>query len=168
MKRFLVFALVITIVLASGVVAFAGTSTTSPTSGIISESTVSVDDNDPKTWENIQNGGIPEVSVDKASDYVQSKGYDIVRFLQKVIQPLAVVIFIVCAILTLIGALGNSQLTGKGIWGMIIAAIMYIAIIYSPEILSFIVNWAGSTNNAVTVPTASATVSATTSTIIVS
>lgn len=85
--------------------------------------------------------GIPTVTISQAQNWASSKGNDIVKFLQTAAQPISISIFIICAILALIGALGNGRLVGTGIWGMVISVIVYAFIIYSKDFLTFIISW---------------------------
>lgn len=84
---------------------------------------------------------IPDVSVDEASSWVERKGFEVVGFLQKFIQPFAIIIFIGCAILTLLGAFGNGRLVSRGLLGMLIALVMYVVVLYSPEIMDIFLGW---------------------------
>lgn len=94
--------------------------------------------------ERIRNAGLPNVHVEQASQFVEEKGFDIISFLQRFVQPFAIIIFIFCALLSLIGAFGNASWVGKGIVGMAIAIIMYAVVLYAPELLDFFASWVSS------------------------
>ena len=83
----------------------------------------------------------PEVTIDDASAWVDRKGFELIGFLQKFAQPFAIVMFIFCAFLTLLGAFGNGHLVGKGILGMSITLIVYALILYAPEIHDIFLGW---------------------------
>lgn len=85
--------------------------------------------------------GIPDVGVEEVSSWTERKGFEIIGLLQKFVQPFSIIIFIGCAILTLIGAFGNGQLVSRGIMGMVIALIMYAVVLYAPEIMDVFLNW---------------------------
>ena len=89
----------------------------------------------------ISNAGLANVTIDEASGWAERKGFEVVGFLQTFVQPFAVVIFIVCAMMALVGAFGNSSLVGKGIVGMMIAVVMYAVVLYAPELMEFFMNW---------------------------
>lgn len=88
--------------------------------------------------------GIPEVDVDDVTEWADRKGHQIITMLQRFAQPLTIIIFIGCAIITLIGAFGDSRMISKGIYGMAISLIVYAVILNSQRImdvfLSFMIN----------------------------
>lgn len=85
--------------------------------------------------------GLPDVSVDDASAWVEKKGFEVIGFLQKFIQPFAIIIFIGSAIMALAGAFGNGRLVSRGLVGMFIALIIYVVVLYAPEIMDAFLNW---------------------------
>lgn len=89
---------------------------------------------------------IPNVTINQAEIWAQRKGYDIIGLLQKVVQPFAIIIFILGAFLSLFGALGNSQLVGKGIWVMIIAVLLYAVVLSAPQIMNGVLSFLYSSN----------------------
>lgn len=89
----------------------------------------------------IANAGLPSVTADQASSWFEKKGFDIVGLLQTIVQPFAVIIFIGCALMALVGAFGNSQLVGRGLIGMMLACIIYAVVLYAPELLDFFMAW---------------------------
>lgn len=84
---------------------------------------------------------LPEVTIDEASTWVERKGFELVGFLQTFMQPFAVVIFIGCAILVLLGAFGNGRLVGRGLLGMFISVSIYVVALYAPEIMDIFLGW---------------------------
>lgn len=83
----------------------------------------------------------PKVSIDDASAWSERKGYEVISFLQRVVQPFAIIMFILFAFLVLVGAFGNGQLVSKGVWGMAIALVMYAVVLYAPEIMDVFLAW---------------------------
>lgn len=79
--------------------------------------------------------GLPTVSTDDINDWTERKGFEIIGVLQKFVQPFAIVMFIGCAILTLIGAFGNGKMVSRGLLGMFITLIVYVVVLYAPEIM---------------------------------
>lgn len=148
MKRTITILLIITLLVMSGVVVFATTNPTGEqtnkgtdifdTTKVNSKSEVEDDEIDSS---DIASGGLPEVTIDQASDWAERKGGDIISLLQRIVQPLSTIIFIACAFLTLVGAFGNSQLVGRGIFGMFVSVIMYAVVLYAPELMDFVLAW---------------------------
>lgn len=87
---------------------------------------------------------LPDVSVDDLVEWSNRKGFEIIKFLQTFIQPFAIIIFMISAIMVLVGSIGNSQLSGKGFMGLLMSVITYCAVLYAPSILSTLVSWLGS------------------------
>lgn len=87
---------------------------------------------------------IPEVSVDDAIEWANRKGFEIIHFLQVIVQPFAIIIFIISSFITLIGSIGRGDLAGKGMWGMVISVIVYAVVLYAPVILQTFVGWISS------------------------
>lgn len=88
--------------------------------------------------------GLPNATIDDASNWAERKGFELVGLLQKFVQPFAIIIFIGCAILTLVGAFGNGHLVSRGILGMVISLVMYAVVIYAPEIMDVFLGWINS------------------------
>lgn len=108
-------------------------------SGITSTSPSTADKTDSSGI--IIDGQVEKVTIDQAEKWAERKGFELVHLLQKVVQPFAIIIFIVCAFMSLAGAFGNSQLVGRGIFGMFIAVLMYAVVLYAPEIMDSVLGW---------------------------
>lgn len=146
-QRMLSFFLMIAFIVSSfGTVAFAQNSQSFSTKSLTTTTTEmsttpgQMTDNEAKT---IANAGTPDVTIDQASKYFERKGFELVGLLQTIVQPFAVIIFIGCALMALVGAFGNGSLTGKGITGMVIAVILYAVVLYAPELMDFFLTWVG-------------------------
>ena len=87
---------------------------------------------------------IPNVSIDDGINWVNRKGFEIIRFFQVIVQPLAIIVFIISALFTLFGSIGRGDLAGRGMWGMVISAIVYAVVLYAPVILQSFVGWMSS------------------------
>ncbi|WPS85500.1 hypothetical protein SMD22_00120 (plasmid) [Brevibacillus halotolerans] len=96
---------------------------------------------DPSVNNGVPNVQLPNVKIQQAEKWVERKGFDVVGLLQKFVQPFAIAVFIICAMLSLVGSFGNSSLVGKGIVGMIIAVIMYAIVLSAPDLLDFMNAW---------------------------
>lgn len=93
------------------------------------------------TLSNSVNSQVPNVQVQEVESWIDRKGGDVIRVLQKFAQPFSVIIFISGAIMSLFGIFGNGKMFWKGVIGMGIAVVMYTVILYSPEILDFLQVW---------------------------
>lgn len=123
-----------------GVNSFASASDSYSTkSGITSNSSSTADRTDSSGI--IIDGQVEKVTIEEAEKWAERKGFEVVHLLQKVVQPFAIIIFILSAFVSLAGAFGNSQLVGRGIFGMFIAVLMYAVVLYAPEILDSILGW---------------------------
>lgn len=90
---------------------------------------------------NSSNAGLPDVSLDDASTWMERKGFEVIGFLQKFVQPFAIVIFILCGIMVLAGSFGNGRLVSRGLMGMFVSLIMYVVVLYAPEIMDVFLGW---------------------------
>lgn len=81
------------------------------------------------------------VTIQETEKWAERKGFELVHLLQKVVQPFAIIIFIISAFVAMAGGFGNSQLVGRGLWGMTIAVIMYAVVLYAPEIMDSVLGW---------------------------
>lgn len=100
-----------------------------------------IEDLSPITDKNLSTGGLPNVQIDQAKSWIERKGYQVVDVLQTFVQPFAIVVFIGCAMMSLLGAFGSSGLVVKGVIGMVIAVIMYAVVLAAPELLDFAIAW---------------------------
>lgn len=87
---------------------------------------------------------MPNVTTDDVVQWAVTKGNEIIYLLQVICQPFAIIIFIISAFITLVGAIGKGDLVGKGIFAMIIACVVYAAALYAPVILQTFVGWVAS------------------------
>lgn len=102
-------------------------------------------DNDEST--KIRDGYIdvmPVVTTDDILQWAVTKGNEIIYLLQVICQPFAIIIFIIAAFMTLVGAVGKGDLVGKGVFSMIIACVVYAVALYAPIILQTFVGWIAS------------------------
>lgn len=85
----------------------------------------------------IQGGG----SLDKAEDYVETKLFDVVGFLQSFIKPLTYVTFIISTIMVLFGVVTDSKSKFKGFLGMAFSIFVYVSVVFAPEIVEYFSSW---------------------------
>lgn len=80
-------------------------------------------------------------TIQDAEDWTERKGGELIGLLQTFAGPFTILVFILGAIFFLIGLLGNSNLSGRGLWAMAISGIVYAGIMYAPDIIASIVEW---------------------------
>lgn len=112
----------------------------------VDESQTTTDDTNKEptgneTLEDIVDRQTEDVTIDEVEKWAERKGFEVVGLLQKFGQPFAIIIFILSAFATLLGALGNSRLSGKGLWGMAISMIIYGGVMYAGDILDIFIQW---------------------------
>lgn len=88
------------------------------------------------------NGELPEASINQATDWADRKGEDATHFLQVGGQWLAIIVFIISAVMTLFGAIAGK--VSKGLIGIFIAILMYTGITFAPLLIDFISQWLAS------------------------
>lgn len=84
---------------------------------------------------------VPSVSIEQATEVVESKMNDVVYLLQRIGKPLAQIAVIVSMIVALFGVFGDSSLLSRGLVGIVIAGLVLFLISYAPEILDFVSSW---------------------------
>lgn len=92
----------------------------------------------------VNDGFIPNVTIDEASSWIDRKGNEVIGFLQKIAQPFSIIIFIISAFIILVGAIGGTRLGSKGLWGLAVSIIIYTVSIYAPELVQMFSNWLSS------------------------
>jgi hypothetical protein len=86
---------------------------------------------------------MPKVSTNDLINWTLTKGNEIIYYLQICVQPFTTIFFIINALMCLVGSIGRGDMVGKGMWGMILSAIVYAAVLYAPVILQTFVGWVG-------------------------
>ena len=81
---------------------------------------------------------VPTVTTDQMVEWILKKGNEVISILQIFAQPFAIIIFIVSCAICLIGALTKGNMMGKGLIGMVAAAILYAAALYAPVLVNSI------------------------------
>lgn len=106
---------------------------------LITESNIDTNTNNGIISKNntIQGGG----SLDKAEDYVESKLFDVVGFLQSFIKPLTYVTFIISTIMVLFGVITDSKSKFKGFLGMAFSIFVYVSVVFAPQIVEYFSSW---------------------------
>jgi hypothetical protein len=84
--------------------------------------------------------GVPDVTLDEFEEKVEGKFYKLIKLMQTGGKPFCIIIFIIGALVSIVGALGKGG-AWKGLIVMGLAALAYTAIMYAPEIVQFIQQW---------------------------
>ena len=84
---------------------------------------------------------LDKVTLSQAQNKIEEKGFDIIHLLQIIAKPFAIVMFIASAFVSFFAFFGHGGLLSKGLLGMLIAGVMYTAIMYAPQLIDFINTW---------------------------
>lgn len=84
---------------------------------------------------------VPNVSVDKATHWATNKGSDAITFLQSAVRPIAIIVFIISALVALCGGVFGGNAVTKGLIGMGISVFMFTAVTFAPDLVNFFSNW---------------------------
>lgn len=103
------------------------------------ESTIKTDEQGREYYS--PEGEFESVNAVDASNWAKRKGADLVGFFTTAAQPIAVVIFIVSAIMLAVGALAKGDWFKRGLLGMAVAIIMWTAVVFAPELIQFFSEW---------------------------
>lgn len=84
---------------------------------------------------------MPNTSINKATNFVDKKGADVISFLQAIGQPFMIGVFILGMFMTMMGAFSKSSGVFKGIVVMLLAVLLYTGLNVAPDLLDFGQNW---------------------------
>lgn len=82
-------------------------------------------------------GGLPITNTEDAETKIEQKAWNIISLCQTIGKPICIICFIIGTIVALFGAFGRKGLA-PGLIACLISGVMYVAINYAPEIVSFI------------------------------
>lgn len=88
-------------------------------------------------------GEVPKTTIDEASNWAEEKGYDVVKFFQKVIQPITIVTFIIGIIMCIFSFIIKDGVK-TGLTVVIFSVIGYTCVLFANEIVQFFVQWLSS------------------------
>lgn len=74
-------------------------------------------------------------------EYVEDKGGQVIHMVQKVCAYIVGIIFGICCVMIVIGAIGHNQWVGRGAIGCLICLIMYCGISFGPALLEWFRTW---------------------------
>lgn len=86
-------------------------------------------------------GEFSNVNAVDANNWAKEKGGDLIGFFTTLAEPLAVVIFILSAIMMMVGALAKGDWFKRGVFGIAIAIVMWTAVVFAPELIQFFSEW---------------------------
>ena len=84
---------------------------------------------------------LPSVGMQDVMNLVETKTFDVVYLFKAFGKPFAILTFVASACLSLLGVILKGGYVGKGLIGMFISGMVYVAIIYAPEIVQFFNTW---------------------------
>ena len=96
--------------------------------------------------ENVQidNDGRVTITKTESSDLTsrfEQKGYEVINFLRRIAQPLAILAFLIGALMIVIGQITGSRMKNTGMMVLLFTAISYAGIVFAPEILDSFISW---------------------------
>lgn len=83
---------------------------------------------------------LPIVFIEYIEHRTTTKLYDIIYFLQKISEPIAIIFFSISTLMLLLGIFSN-KFIGKGFYGMLMSCIVFTLIVYSEVIPYLIISW---------------------------
>lgn len=84
----------------------------------------------------ILDGFIPtDTTIDEVNGWIDSKGEDILVVMQRIVQWVTLIGFVVCLIKAMFGMFGRGDMLGQALLGCILCIIVYAIITYIPELL---------------------------------
>ena len=86
-------------------------------------------------------GEFSNVNAKDANNWAKSKGGDMVGFFTTIAEPIAVIIFILSAIMLAVGALAKGDWFKRGLFGMALSIVMWTAVVFAPELIQFFSEW---------------------------
>ena len=85
--------------------------------------------------------GASGITIDEFGTRIMSRILDVVGFLQNIAKPIAILFFILSSISTVIAVIFNGKNVGRGFVGMALSILMYVGIMYSPDLVMFFSTW---------------------------
>lgn len=139
-------ALIPTVSIMSPISAFAEGSNVSTVSKI-SDSNVKKVKNSSKKMDTSKIDGseyIPDATIEDANQWVNKKGDDLVGFGSTLASPLSIIGFMIGLFMTLLGGFTRSRVLGKGLLVMAISIVVYVGVVFAPELVQYFSGWLSS------------------------
>lgn len=102
-----------------------------------------IEDSDKTSAENpILDGFIPvDTTLDEVNGWIDSKGEDILIVMQRIVQWITLIGFVVCLIKAIFGMFGRGDMLGQALLGCVVCIVVYAIITYIPELLELGKAW---------------------------
>lgn len=84
---------------------------------------------------------VPEVDTDDVQKWVDRKGGELISIGIRVVQVVSVIGFILCIVLIVIGAVGNSRTLVGGVVGLVISCVCFTVATMAPQIVGAVNGW---------------------------
>lgn len=84
---------------------------------------------------------LPKVETEQIVEHIKRKGFEIINILQELIQPIAIIFFMLGAIMMLFGSFARGDLAGKGFYTMFMSGVSYALVLYAPIIVPAFAGW---------------------------
>lgn len=84
---------------------------------------------------------VPDVDTSDVQNWVDRKGGELISIIVRGVQVFSVIGFVVCIILVVIGAIGNSRTLVGGVVGLIISCLCFTAATMAPQIIGAVNGW---------------------------
>ena len=85
--------------------------------------------------------GKTNVTMDEFENKVLDRMLEVVGFMQKITKPLCIIFFILCALGILTSIVFDTGKQKAFILGLILSVIVYVGVIFAPDIVLFFANW---------------------------
>lgn len=85
---------------------------------------------------------VETVTLEEVTNKLEKKGYEVVESFQVVVAPILTILLIVAFLTSAIGFVGKARnMIGYGIAAMLLIGLVYIGVMFAPEILDFFKNF---------------------------
>lgn len=87
----------------------------------------------------------PQVTIDKATDYVKERGSMIIVFLQNIAKPVTLVVMVICGLMAIFSGLTGGRDGGSSKWiiSALVAGLCYVGVMGAPMILEALISLFG-------------------------
>lgn len=84
---------------------------------------------------------LPEVTTDDVQNWVDRKGGELISIIIRIVQVVSVIGFVLCIILIVVGAIGNSRTLVGGVIGLIFCCVCFTVATMAPQIIAAVNGW---------------------------
>lgn len=98
--------------------------------------------NTTQSEDKILEGFIPtDTTIYQVNGWIDSKGEDVLMVMQKIVQWVTLIGFVVCLIRAIFGMFGRGDVFGQALLGCIVCIVVYTIITYIPELFELGKMW---------------------------